>query len=270
MVKKSDEKEFYQDGIIPITFKNFYNKDNLEFMSNKQQDAYEYMNFLLEKLDAEEKKIGRSNISEIFDFDVETKFQCANCSGYKLSKVRTRFLTIFIPFWKEKKEKNIDCTLEECMQLWVNPVQINYNCSNCKKETIFNSSQRVCNLPKYLLVSYNRFVYDWVPFKLDIDFVFDENHINLELLTRPFTKLEGENLFPEDKESNTTLVEPEFNKEALNYLLELGVPELGAKHALLKNNQNPEISLNWYFNNAGEPSLLDPIPKINSSSKKER
>ena len=86
-----------------------------------------------------------------------------------------------------------------------------------------------------------------------------------EILTKEFTKVENELLFPEDKDADV-LVEPEFNKDALNYLLELGVPELGAKHALLKNNQIPEDSLNWYFNNAGEPSLLQPIPKISSKS----
>lgn len=262
---KLDEKEIYQDGIAPITFKNFYNKDNQEFMSNKQQDAYEYMNFLLDKLDAEEKKLGRSNISEIFDFDVETKLQCTGCWRYKINSIRTRFLNFFIPFWKEKKEKNLECTIEECLQAWINPTQVKYNCEFCKKETIFNSSQRLSNLPKYLLISYNRFVYDWVPFKLDIDFSFDENNINLDILTKEFAKVENENPFPEDKDADV-LVEPEFNKDALNYLLELGVPELGTKHALLKNNQIPEDSLNWYFNNAGEPSLLQPIPKISSKS----
>lgn len=41
----------YQQGIRPFDFKLLIAKDNSEFMSNRQQDALEYLQWVFDKLD---------------------------------------------------------------------------------------------------------------------------------------------------------------------------------------------------------------------------
>lgn len=267
---KKEDIEEYQLGIRPKSFKNFFNKNHEEFSSNRQQDAFEYLNFLLEKIDKEEIKRNRRSLLKFFEFDTETKLICTECHGFKINKTRNNSLIFNIPKWKEKETNKEGCLFEECMHSWLSTDQVELDCSVCKKKTNYLRKQRMVDFPHYLIILYQRFVYDWVPYKLDIDLHINYNSINFKALNYDFMKIEGEFEIPKDKEDEKEEeVEPEFKQESLNYLLDMGIPELGAKHALLNNNQDQNLALDWYFNNSSDPSLFEPIPRIKKVGKKE-
>ena len=53
-------EEEYQVGIKPYDFKLLLARDHNEFMSNRQQDALEYLQWVFDRLDKEEPFIGES------------------------------------------------------------------------------------------------------------------------------------------------------------------------------------------------------------------
>jgi len=65
--KESDNfEEFYQEGIRPFMFKYHVGKDHVEFKTNQQQDAVEYLHHVLEFLEKDSKLLNKPNISNIF------------------------------------------------------------------------------------------------------------------------------------------------------------------------------------------------------------
>lgn len=259
---KKEIIEEYQSGIRPRSFKNFFNKGHQEFFSNRQQDSYEYLNYLLEKIDKEEIKLGKESLQENFEFDIEEKLTCTECKGFKIKTNRVNSLIFTIPDWKEKQNNKTGCLIEESMKSWLSVDQVELNCVKCNKKTSYLKRQRMKNFPNYLFIVYQRFVYDWVPYKLDIDFVINYEKIDFSLLSTEFTTINNEFKLPEEVVNEEVEVEPEFNNGALNYLLDMGIPEICAKHALLRNKHDQNLALDWYFNNSEDPSIMAPIPKI--------
>jgi len=54
----------------------------------------------------------------------------------------------------------------------------------------------------------------------------------------------------------------QFNQDQVNYLLQCGLPELGAKWALYLCNHDQEAALGYYFEIAENPEYQKPLPKI--------
>ena len=63
--------------------------------------------------------------------------------------------------------------------------------------------------------------------------------------------------------------EIQFNQENVNYLLQCGVPELGAKWALHLSNNDPEAALILYCENSDNPDYKKPLPKIKKKKHKQ-
>lgn len=73
----------YQQGIRPYDFKLLIAKDNSEFMSSRQQDALQYLQWVFDKLDKEEPFIGASTTS-LFNYQTVDRLVCEGCNGYKV------------------------------------------------------------------------------------------------------------------------------------------------------------------------------------------
>ena len=62
--------------------------------------------------------------------------------------------------------------------------------------------------------------------------------------------------------------EPYINPALLNELLLTGIPELPAKHALLRTgNSSSDLAISWYFENMSDPTLNQPLPKMKKIEK---
>ncbi len=265
---KEGEIEEYQDGIKPSSFKLFFGKDHAEFSTNKQQDAFEYMNYLLEQLKKYD-KVRNINPLKLFEFQIEVRLECNECNSVKYRKSIQNNLQLSVSNWKEKKDENSECTLDDCLQNFLAEEYVDLDCPICKKKTKWTKTQRILNYPKYLILNFERFVYDWVPLKLECKFNTKLDDFDLKILNREHSKPDekiiesGLDELNEEEEK-----EPEFKEEDINFLLQCGIPELGAKWALYKNYNNPEIAIEWYCENSEKEEYKKPLPKIKVKSNK--
>ena len=269
---KEGEIEEYQDGIRPSSFKLYFGKGSELFSSNKQQDALEYLNYLIEKMKKEEKGLNKFNPLELFEFDIETRMECNSCHHVKYRNTRSWFLSLSVEDWKNKKEENAKCSMDEVISRFLSPEIIELNCPECKKKSFWTKTQRVLNYPKYLIIVFQRFVYDWVPIKLEAAFEPILDNFDLKLLSREHKK-ENEIIIDSTKEEIDENEEVEedikFNQEHVNYLLQSGVPELGAKWALYLSGNDPEAALMFYVENSDNPEYKKPLPKVKVKKNKK-
>ncbi len=286
---KEGEIEEYQDGIRPSSFKLYFGKDHPDFSSNKQQDAFEYLTYLLEKMGKEEKKHKIFDPMKLFEFELESRMECNDCHSVKYKTTRTWFLSLSVDDWKKKKEETSSCSMDEVLSKFLSPETIEFSCPECKKTTFWTKTQRVQNYPKYLIIVFQRFVFDWVPVKLEVAFEPKLDNFDLKILSESHKK-ENEKILDKAKEKafeeevkkegkkegkkdeEFEEKEIDFNQESVNYLLQCGLPELGAKWALYLCNNDPEAALGFYFEIADNPEYQKPLPKIKvkKSKKKEK
>ena len=266
---KEGEIEEYQDGIRPSSFKLFFGKGHPDFSSNKQQDALEYLSYLIEKMKKEEKKLDKFDPMKLFEFDLETRMECNECHSVKYKNSKPWFLSLSVSDWKSKKEETSKCTMDEVLSRFLSPEIIDLNCPECKKKTLWTKTQRVLDFPKYLIIVFQRFVFDWVPVKLEVSFEPILNNFDLNLLSKSQHK-ENEKILDTTKEEALEEEEQEiqFNQEHVNYLLQCGIPELGAKWALYLSNNDPEAALGLYCENSDNPEYKKPLPKVKAKKNK--
>lgn len=269
---KEQESEEYQDGVRPSSFKNFFGKGHHEFSSGKQQDVFDYLSYLLEKFERHEKLRNGRNPKEAFEFDLEARLQCTNCKYVKYKSQRTWYLPLCVPDWQNKKTEDTKCFMEESFQKFLSEELVELKCPICAINQNFVKTQRVANFPRYFFFIFERFVYDWVPLKLETQFV-PEDKLDLKILNKDL-RVEGEMLFPpelEEKTESTEEKEPEFNAEVLNMLIMNGVPEIAAKNCMLKTSMNDfEAAFNYFLTNIDNPELNNPIITKKSGASKSQ
>ena len=294
---KEGEIEEYQDGIRPISFKYFFGKGSKDFSSNKQQDAFEYLNYLLETMKKEEKKAQKKggdnnnkfNPMELFEFDLETRMECNDCHGVKYNTTRNWFLSLSLNDWQNKKEETSKCTMDELLSKFLAPETVELNCPECQKQSMWTKTQRIKNYPQYLIIVFQRFIYNIVPIKLEVSLEPTVDKFDLAVLSQNHKK-ENEKIM-EQKEEEAELPKKEeqpqmqieedlkgeeyeeeeevkFDQNKVDMLLENGVPELAAKWSLYLCNQEPELALNFFFENIESPDLQQPLPKIKVKKKR--
>lgn len=262
---KTREIEEYQDGIRPASFKFFFGEGHPDFSSNKQQDALEYLSYLLEKIKNYEKR-RKINPFKLFEFDIDSRLECNECHSVKYRTTRQWYLPFSFDDWKNKKDESASCNIEECIGKFLGQELLtDVNCGVCKKKTSFIKEQRIKNFPPILIVMFQRFVYDWTPIKLETRFEFPIDNLDLKQLQREIKK-PGEKIIEENSDGieadEVEEKEMEFNQESVNFLLQCGIPELGAKWALYKNNGDPDMAMGWYCENTENPEIQLPLPKV--------
>ena len=73
-------------------------------------------------------------------------------------------------------------------------------------------------------------------------------------------KIENKNNNKEDEEYEEQDIK--FNQADINYLLDFGIPELGAKWSLYVCNQDRESAIGFYCENGENPQYKKPLPKV--------
>lgn len=266
---KPGEIEEYQDGIRPSSFKLYFGKDHPEFSSNRQQDAFEYLAYLLETMQRDDKS-RKINPMKLFEFEIENRLECQNCHGVKYRSSKTWFLNLSVNDWKNKKEEGSECTMEESLNKFLGEETLEIDCQICKSKTSWVKTQKVKNFPLYLIIIFQRFIYEWVPVKLEVQFKPILDNFDLKILQRDHSK-PGEKVLESglDELNMEEEKELDFNQNDVNYLLQYGIPEHGAKWALLKNNNNPEIAMAWYCDHSKDPEIKGPLPKVKVQKNKK-
>ena len=224
--------------LAPRMFKHVVGHDHVDFRTGQQQDAAQYFQYLLEKLDRAELGAGdrlKSKdgsgpalvSSHLFSYKTESRLVCEadNMIKYKESPPET-MLSLRIPMTKatmpdddmpdikrqksedqdgkEEKKKVPTITLQSCLDEWNSVTSLDdYRWPHLQNSVSNATSQtRFVNFPRYLLVHMQRYELgeDWQPKKIEVDIDVPEE-VSLQTFKGTGPQ-EGENIAPEEAEGS--------------------------------------------------------------------
>mmetsp|Transcript_10448 Transcript_10448/g.16184 ORF Transcript_10448/g.16184 Transcript_10448/m.16184 type:complete len:882 (-) Transcript_10448:46-2691(-) len=223
--------------VAPRMFKHVIGHDHVDFKTGQQQDAAQYFQYLLEKLDRAElgagerlkSKDGSDSVlttSHLFSYKTESRLVCETDQliKYKETPAET-MLSLRIPMSKattpdvempdlkkqkseesgeEDKEKKVvpTVTFEACLDEWSASTSIDDLRWPHLQNSISSATtrSRFVNFPRYLLVHMQRYEIgdDWQPRKIEVNIDVPEE-ISLQELKGTGPQ-EGEKLVPEETE----------------------------------------------------------------------
>lgn len=253
------KEEEYQLGIKITWFKFFFNKNSEDFLSKKPQDAFLYLQYLLDELKTYENN-RKINPFSIFEFDIEKRLECNECHSVRYSTSRTWYLSLTLEELNKRINDTDEVKIDECLSEYLTE-KLEVNCEKCKKNTNHIANKKFLNYPEYLIIVFERFFYNEKGgVKSNAQFIINIDNVDFKILSPNISK-DGENVVERlANGQEEKFIEPPFNTNDLNYLLQCGIPELGAKWALLKM-KDPELALGWYCENSENPEYKKPIPK---------
>ena len=271
----------YQDEkyhIAPRMMKHCIGKDHVDFRTMQQQDAPQFLQYFLERLDRAEVKASSSTLqtSHLFSYGTVSRLRCSADSKikYKESDAPETVWSLPIPMDKaevtmeepdQKRMKGEDgkedttskpvprITLQTCIEQWASDSTVDGlrwphlgNASHSASQAV-----RFANFPRYLLVQMQRYELgpDWQPIKLEVN--LDVPH-ELDLSAYKSTgPSEGENLIPEggdDDAPTQPQQQPVIDEAAVAQLMDMGFSMNSCKRALLAvGGNNVEAAMGWVF-----------------------
>eukprot|EP01117_Protostelium_nocturnum_P009498 TRINITY_DN3388_c0_g1_i1.p1 TRINITY_DN3388_c0_g1~~TRINITY_DN3388_c0_g1_i1.p1 ORF type:complete len:818 (-),score=348.96 TRINITY_DN3388_c0_g1_i1:146-2599(-) len=290
---KDEHLQAIQDGIAPKAFKTLIGKGHHEFSTAKQQDALEFLQYLLTVIEKDEKKRGDNrDVSKVFRFEVEERLECSQSHRVKYVKRQDNVLSLPIPLEKAKNLKEVHAdeakrsalSKEELSNLKEDPVRPTLTFADCvealtnvEEISDFYSSAiggkttglkhtRLATFPDYLIVQLRKFYVasDWTPKKLDaIVEVPEEIDLN-EIRGKGLQP--GEQALPDSDASNA---KEEFNVDSsiVEQLLAMGFEKNPSERAVFETkNEGIEAASNWYLTHMDDADFMAPLPKPQASA----
>lgn len=263
----------YQLGIAPTMIKALIGKGHSEFGTMRQQDAFEFLLYLTEKLDGLKAPQGSANPVNSFRFQVEQRTQCLGCKKVAYNVTTQDNISVLVPA-REVKNTSEDAAdgvkyeairVTELMNIFTKEEQVEYKCSDCSssegalKQILFKT------FPKVLVLNPGRFsVQNWVPIKLEIPVLIPENGFNLDdYLSKGLQP--GEELLANDVKADDDAV-PLANESEVEQLMAMGFPRVRAEKALLTTKGNAEVAMEWLFAHMEDSDIDEPWQAPASSS----
>lgn len=135
----------FQDGIRPTLFKSLIGKGHEEFATMRQQDAEEFLSYLLKVLQQHARRVGRTDEADepfqIFRFGMEQRLKCGECQRVRY-RVDEQY-TVSVPVSAQEKGKdekgNVvfeDVKIQEALEALTGEESLEYQCPGCKKEVV--------------------------------------------------------------------------------------------------------------------------------------
>jgi ubiquitin carboxyl-terminal hydrolase 5/13 len=229
-VKKSNG-ELQHKGISPRMLKKAVARSHPEFSSMRQQDASEFLQFLLVTLQRSSLHY-RNYIPDIMDsfkFDMCQRLQCNTCKGVRYLQVSSSGLDV--PLESVLKDTRSDqVSLNDCLEAAFCDELVDFDCPVCSetssKMVKATKSNRLSTFPCILPITVRRFGVGegWTPVKLrnTID-------VPMELNLSAWKTADGG---CQPKNDETSLPSSRINKELLNQLTQMGFPKEAAERVL--------------------------------------
>lgn len=250
----------YQLGLKPSTFKTLIGENHPEFKTQRQQDAFEFLIYFLEKSSKEVDP----KLNNPFKFVMENKIKCLDCKNVKLNPELIDNVSIpikdeVISIDEETKNKIYkEVTIKESFNEYCSPELLeDYKCPNCQSNNIVKSIG-FKSYPEVLLLNAKRIkLENWVPVKIDVPIEIP-NELDLKKFHAEGLE-DGETLLPQEKEEEgSSAFVP--NQGALDMLLNMGFPEPRSIRALYNTgNSNAEDAMNWLFLHMEDSDIDDPL-----------
>ncbi|CEP16653.1 hypothetical protein [Parasitella parasitica] len=262
----NDDGVQYQDGIAPGMFKALVGKNHQEFSTMRQQDAFEFFQFLCKTIQQKEHAT-KNDPTNVFDFVTEQRLQCGKCKKVRYQRDKTSCISVEVPARPKENTENeyeaVDFT--ECLDVFVRDETLDgYQCPNCNEKTIAQRSVKFSTFPEILVVNPRRFAFvNWVPQKLNIPINFPQGPVQLDKYMGTGQQ-PGEELLPEESAGSSSCSEPSFSQNDIDQLKAMGFSENRCKRALLNTGHNgADIAMNWMFEHMEDPDIDDPLPTDN-------
>jgi ubiquitin carboxyl-terminal hydrolase 5/13 len=278
--------------LAPRMLKHVIGKDHVDFRTAQQQDAAQFLQYLLEQLDRGEVKCDSSMLqtSHIFSFQTETRLLCSADQKikYKESAAETiwslripmeKALTIpppvdVEPEQKRQKQDEDDkviptVTFADCLESWAAESTLDDYRWPHLQNAVHAATQktRFQNFPRYLWVQALRYELgpDWQPIKLEINLdIPQEIDLNDYKATGP---QEGETLVPGEDSPPAAAAQPEISEAAVGQLMDMGFSLNGCKRALMAvGGSDAEVAMNWIFEHNMDSDFNDPLPESSGAS----
>jgi ubiquitin carboxyl-terminal hydrolase 5/13 len=194
-----------QAGIRPRMLKSLIGHGHHEFAGMKQQDAQEFLIWLLSRIQRHGKPTGNVektlqsaergimtdddgcggylDPTKVFKFAVQQRIQCLGCGGVKYrvdtqdninisvpDRLRPYYLTYFLGNCSSDSEDAVPeyepVEFEDCIKTFTAKTEIDLTCSNCQHPRATMANGFI-SLPDVLIITATRFVLkNWVPTKL--------------------------------------------------------------------------------------------------------
>lgn len=287
--------------IQPRMFKHVIAENHVDFRTGQQQDAAQFLQHMLERLDSAE-KCGTQRFASaadvypssfLFSFRTTTRLVCGMDQKvkYKDSAAET-ILSLPVPIEKatvvevepdqkrHKTDETSDTKDEEakpvptvafsaCMDTWAAETALdNYRWPHLGDTVAAATSQsKLTNFPRYLLIQIQRYTLgaDWAPTKLEVNLDIPEELDLTAYKSKP--PQEGENLVPADEDVSKVTVRQasEIDENAICQLMDMGFTLNGCKRALTAvGGSDLEAAMNWVFEHSMDPDFNDPLPERDS------
>ncbi|KMQ97752.1 ubiquitin carboxyl-terminal hydrolase 5 [Lasius niger] len=226
---KSSTDDELQQGIPPRMFKVLIGRGHPGFFSNRQQDAQEFLLYLINLLNVFVTKSNQANIlhkDEVTAYETQKKE--AEAKGQKLDSN-----TLVRPRIK----------LSSCLESFGrSEIVEQFYSSALNEKTAAHKTTRLASFPDYLLIHLKKFTVkeDWTPIKLDVAVEMPDT-VDLNFL-RGSGLQPGEELLPD----GVTPPPPVYDVVLLNQLTDMGFPPNACKRALyFTENRSLEAATNW-------------------------
>lgn len=136
----SEDQAPSQDGIAPTMFKALVGKGHEEFSTMRQQDAFEFFQYLCKTISQKEHAAKANDPTKVFDFAVEQRLQCGKCKKVRYQVDTTNSISVNVPARKVESEdgdKYQSVDFYECLDLFVQEEAIEgYHCPSCNESTV--------------------------------------------------------------------------------------------------------------------------------------
>lgn len=280
-----------QGSISPQMIKNLLGENHVAFSTNQQQDALEYFQHILTRIERADtaRRETALDITKHFRFEVETRFQCDQSKQVRYTYNEANSLSLGIPlesatnhaavqeFEKKLKSEDFDKSTTPLVRLNIPFESVLENFLATEIIGDFKSpatgqngtaskTVRLKSFPNFLMVHLCRYVLgdNWTPKKLDAD-IFVPEKISLECL-RGTGKQDNEVELPEGNgSSGANSIQPDEN--ILQQLLEFGFSKNACiRAALAVNNASLELASEWLMNHLEDANINDPVESASSSN----
>ncbi|KAM9951132.1 hypothetical protein ACTFIT_012236 [Dictyostelium discoideum] len=286
-----------QIGIAPKMFKSLIGASHAEFSTMKQQDAHEYLQYLLEYIERAEHSrpswIQQANPTRLFQFHNEDRIECGSSGQVKYTRRLENILSVPVNLddatnkqevaqyeetlkqqngvrQKDQEEIRPIIPLVSCINGFVEPYRVEDFLSPATGVKTFSlNSSRMATFPEVLIIHLKKYTYnaDYTPKKLNV-FMDVPDIIDIDSLRGRGIK-EGEVPLKEGTINTTTKVpEPSFNQEVLDTLLSMDFPLVRCKKALLATGgKDAELAMNWIFEHTEDPDIdIEQTPVNNNNN----
>ncbi|CCH61313.1 hypothetical protein TBLA_0E02570 [Henningerozyma blattae CBS 6284] len=266
------ESDLYPNGIKPTAFKKCIGGSHNEFSSNRQQDAMEFLTYMIDVLD---NKIFNTanNPNDTMRFIMEDKIQCQKCKGVKYMTEPCE--AIQLPLIENTEPQD----LLERIHSYFQGTSIEFNCPKCKEVTLATKTPSFKTLPDTLIISPIRIkLVNWTPVKTNNILTIpglDNSVAETDLLDMSQYISGGYN--PEletllDDAGSDSESEFKPNEMLASQMMEMGFTLNAVSRSLYAtDNCDLEAATNWLFQHIEDPDINDEFipPKASGSAKND-